>query len=78
MSVEHEYPRMNIHVFMDIILQFLSMLLLISILISIGLYGCMDLLWILHPGRMEHVSDTCRQPSKINIAKFEASGTTQK
>jgi len=34
MSVEHEYPRMDIHVFMDISVQ-LSMILLISIWISI-------------------------------------------
>ena len=45
MSVEHEYLRMDIHVFIDISLQ-LSMLLLIFILVSINFYGypCMDLL----------------------------------
>jgi len=50
MFVEHEYPQMDIHVFMDISLQ-LSMLL-ISIWISIDFYGypCIDLLWILDPG----------------------------
>jgi len=49
-SVEHEYPRMDTYVFMDISLQF-SMLLFISMWISIDFYGypCMDLLWILDP-----------------------------
>jgi len=37
-SVEHEYPRMDIYVFMGISLQ-LSMLLLVSIWISNDIYG---------------------------------------
>ena len=42
---------MNIHVFRDISLQ-LSMLLLVSIWISLDIYGCpcIDLLWILDSG----------------------------
>ena len=47
---------MDVHVFMDIILQ-LSMLLWISIWISLDFYGypCIDLLWILDLG-MEYRS----------------------
>jgi len=43
-----KYPWMNIHVFMDISLQF-SILPWISLWISMDFYGypCMNLLWIL-------------------------------
>jgi len=51
MSVEYEYPQMNIHVFMDISLQ-VSMLLWISI--NFDGYACLDLLWSLDPGPCFH------------------------
>ena len=61
-SVEHEYPRIDIHVFMDISLQ-LSMLLLTSI--DFNGYPCLDLLRILDPGRFFFYFFPLKQEVKV-------------